>query len=211
MLYFLLFLGVVLSIFIWRKKQPVVPTLMDTPTRKGTVGIVPVHVVDNELYILLGRESAKADAHKAYQFSEFGGATIKNQTFLHNLLREAYEESCGLLHFQEEEILKNSQIFYLDRNNRDIFYVMHPVLKALTNKEFKAAQKKFTDIKYHEKDEIEWICLSDLLKYKTYLSGGFCVKNIDGKSIRIKIRPYFWNDFILTLKQCYDSVTKRSV
>ncbi|CAO4848012.1 MAG: hypothetical protein CNLJKLNK_00753 [Holosporales bacterium] len=201
MLYFLLLLGVVLLIFVWNKKSFDHPTLMHMPKRKGTVGIVPFQIVDHDVYILLGRESAKADAHKAYQFSEFGGATIKNKTFMHNLLREAYEESCGLLDLQEGEILKNGQIFYLNRNHRDIFYVMQPVSSAFTNHQFKNAQKNFTDIKFHEKDEIEWICLSDLLRYKTYLEGGFSVKNREGKRIRIKIRPFFWDDFITIIRQ----------
>lgn len=176
-----------------------IPKITDHPRYKGTVGLLLYTIYKNDIYILLGRESADADTSKAFQFSEFGGATLKNQTFMENLLREAKEESCGLINMDQQDILKNGKIFYVKNKKRDIFYVLVKSDYAFNNEDFLKNRKTNTDRKFLEKDQVQWLLLKDLLAYDSYEKEGFTVNNIDGHVLRIKIRPFFWNDCLSNL------------
>lgn len=201
---FLFLLLVPYRVWLEAAREAVLPTLSDYPMGKGTVGLVLYKIKDQDVYVLLGRERSDTHKKKALQFCELGGATVKEQSFMENLLREAYEESCGLANLKKEDVIEKGNILYIRKNDRDIFYVTQPCSFSFSSKDFVIEREKYSSVDdkecFLEKDDFQWIRLRDLFAYNTYAEEGFSVQNMDGQEMRIKLRRYFWDDYICKIK-----------
>lgn len=207
-IYFLFLLIVPFKIWTEITHEVLKPSLRDFPRGKATVGTILYTISNKEIYILLGQESFNSRRFDAGKFSDLGGSTNLNQTFLENIKRELYEESCGVLSLTSEEILKG-RVFYLNRkkrknpidSGRDIFYLAIALKKAIPSAHFMKKRTELSMQKNHsdaflEKDRFEWVKLKPLLQYQQYLEDGFMTQNIAGHNMRISLRRFFWEDCI---------------
>jgi hypothetical protein len=208
-LYFLFLLIIPFKIWSEITHEVLRPTLTDFPRGKATVGAVLYILANKEIYILLGQESLDTGRKDAGTFSDLGGSTNPDQTFVDNVQRELYEESCGLINLPSEYLLKNGKVFYLNHKKnvhpsdagRDIFYIAIPIDTPLSpacfrKKRLELLNQEKSDFHkaFLEKDRFEWINLDSLLKYTSYLEDGFMVTNLAGENIRIILRKFFWDD-----------------
>lgn len=141
-------------------------------------GILPTTIYKNKLYFLFGKENKYEKS--APGFSDFGGGTDKNETFLETAAREACEELTGFLGTYDDiyKILTKGT-YNIDYNqNNHSTYRMHifsfPFDKHLpfyynNNQHF--LQKNLDPniikkSKIFEKEYIEWICIDDIIERK---------------------------------------------
>jgi 8-oxo-dGTP pyrophosphatase MutT (NUDIX family) len=160
-------------------------------------GILPTTIHNNKLYFLFGKENKYEDS--APGFSDFGGGTDNNETFLETALREAGEELTGFLGSKTEikQLFKPGtyNIDYLAKNDTHQKYRMHifyypynEYLPFYYNNNQKFLQTHLTpeiikNSKIFEKEEIRWICIDDM------------------KRMRPKFRSYFQNIIDIILKE----------
>ena len=161
-------------------------------------GILPTTIHNGKLYFLFGKENKYEDS--APGFSDFGGGTDNNETFLNTAIREAGEELTGFLG-NDKDIKKllsrgTYNIDYNSNNNKHSTYRMHifpyeynVMLPFFYNNNQRFLQKHlspkiFKTTKIFEKAEIRCICIDDL------------------KIMRPKFRSYFRNiiDIIIEKK-----------
>lgn len=161
-------------------------------------GILPAAIHNGKLYFLFGKEGKYEDS--APGFSDFGGGTDNNETFLQTAVREAGEELTGFLGNDTDiqKMLSNCGTYNIDyRCDSHKPYRMHIFpyeynewLPFYYNNNQRFLQKRLSsDIlknsKIFEKAEIKWICVDELAKMRT------------------KFRSYFQNiiDSILLQKE----------
>ena len=80
-------------------------------------GILPTTIHNNKLHFLFGKENKFADTPG---WSDFGGGTDHNETFMKTALREATEELTGFLGDGvdiKNHIKKNGGIFKIEHDN----------------------------------------------------------------------------------------------
>ena len=164
-------------------------------------GILPTSIVNGKLYFLFGKENKYADTPG---WSDFGGGTDNNESFMETALREGSEELTGYL--GDKQDLKNilSKGTYIIQNDEK--YKMYlfaleydPNLPYYYNNNYKFLDKKLDPTiikksKIFEKSEIRWICIDDLIKMKN------------------QFRTYFQNKIYIILKdkkKIYDFIQKR--
>jgi len=150
-------------------------------------GILPTTIYNGKLYFLFGKESKYEDS--APGFSDFGGGTDYNETFLETAVREAEEEFTGFLGNSVDirKMLKKGtyNIDYTSINSNHKTYRMHIFpfeynewLPFFYNNNQHFLQKKlppkiFKTTKIFEKSEIKWICVDELAKMKSQFRSYF--------------------------------------
>jgi hypothetical protein len=137
-------------------------------------GILPTTIYKNKLYFLFGKENKYADTPG---FSDFGGGTEKNESYLQTAIREGGEELTGFLGSDEElsKMLKKRGTYNI---NNDGDYRMHiffmkydEALPHYYNNNQRFIQKRLDPAiikktKIFEKAEIRWFCIDELLPRK---------------------------------------------
>jgi len=137
-------------------------------------GILPTTIYKNKLYFLFGKENKYADTPG---FSDFGGGTEKNESYLQTAIREGGEELTGFLGSDEElsKMLKKRGTYNI---NNDGDYRMHiffmkydEALPHYYNNNQCFLQKRLDPetikkTKIFEKAEIRWFCVDELLARK---------------------------------------------
>jgi 8-oxo-dGTP pyrophosphatase MutT (NUDIX family) len=161
-------------------------------------GILPTTIYNGKLYFLFGKENKYEKS--APGFSDFGGGTDNNETFLQTAIREGGEELTGFLGSKKDiqKMLHKHGTYNIDYKSgkfstyrTHIFpYKYNEWLPYYYNNNQRFIQEHLSaDIikstKIFEKAEIKWVCVDDL------------------KKMRSKFRPYFQNivDIILREKE----------
>jgi len=136
-------------------------------------GILPTTIHKNKLYFLFGKENKYADTPG---FSDFGGGTDNQESFLKTAIREGTEELTGFLGTREEleKKIKKQGTYNIDFAK----YRMHilpmeydELLPFYYNNNQKFLQEKLNPkmiekSKIFEKEEIKWVPVDELLKMK---------------------------------------------
>lgn len=140
-------------------------------------GILPTTIHNNKLYFLFGKEGKFEDS--APGFSDFGGGTDNNESFLETAIREGGEELTGFLGSDQDvkKMLTRHGNYTIDHNSdghkpyrTHIFpFVYDEYLPYYYNNNQRFLQKRlpenvFKTTKIFEKAEIRWICVDDLKK-----------------------------------------------
>ncbi len=140
--------------------------------------ILPVTIYKGKLYFLFGKERA-IDENPGW--SDFGGGTDNNESYLQTAIREGGEELTGFLGSDADikHLLTRYGTFDVDYKSTGygIFRVhLFPMeydeyLSHYYNNNQKFLQKRLNpkiirDSKIFEKEEIRWICVDDIMKMK---------------------------------------------
>jgi 8-oxo-dGTP pyrophosphatase MutT (NUDIX family) len=160
-------------------------------------GILPTTIHNGKLYFLFGKEGKYEDS--APGFSDFGGGTDNNESFLETAIREAGEEFTGFLGNDNDirKMLKNGTYDIDYKTDGHETYRMHIFpfeynewLPYYYNNNQQFLQKRLNpkvlkNSKIFEKAKIRWVPVNDL------------------KSMRPQFRSYFKNiiDMILSQKE----------
>lgn len=137
-------------------------------------GILPTTIHNNKLYFLFGKENKYADTPG---FSDFGGGTEKNESYLQTAIREGGEELTGFLGNDDElsKMLKKRGTYNInnDGNYRmHIFFMKYDeALPRYYNNNQRFIQNRLDPAiikktKIFEKAEIRWFCIDELLPKK---------------------------------------------
>ena len=160
-------------------------------------GILPTTIHNGKLYFLFGKEGKYEDS--APGFSDFGGGTDNNESFLETAIREAGEEFTGFLGNDNDirKMLKNGTYDIDYKTDGHETYRMHIFpfeynewLPYYYNNNQQFLQKRLNpkvlkNSKIFEKAKIRWVTVNNL------------------KSMRPQFRSYFKNiiDMILSQKE----------
>jgi hypothetical protein len=142
-------------------------------------GILPTTIHNNKLFFLFGKENQYEDS--APGFSDFGGGTDDQESYLETAIREAGEELTGFLGSDNDvkQMLKKHGTYNIDyKTGGHKNYRMHifPMVydEALVhyyNNNAKFLQKRLEpsvikSTKIFEKAEIRWICVDDIIQMR---------------------------------------------
>jgi 8-oxo-dGTP pyrophosphatase MutT (NUDIX family) len=142
-------------------------------------GVLPTTIHKGKLYLLFGKENEYEDFQDGY--SDFGGGTDNNESFLETAVREGTEEITGFLGSFEDvrKMLKKHGTFNIDYSSEThstyrthIFPMEYDEqLPFYYNNNQRFLQKKLDpkvirESKIFEKQEIRWICADDLMKMR---------------------------------------------
>lgn len=143
-------------------------------------GILPTSIHNGKLYFLFGKENQYEDS--ANGFSDFGGGTDNNETYLETAIREGGEELTGFLGSDNDlkKMLKKHGTYTIDydSNSHHKIYRMHifyfeydEKLPFYYNNNQKFLQKRLDPniikkSKIFEKEEIRWVCVDDIIKMR---------------------------------------------
>ena len=161
-------------------------------------GILPSTIHNRKLYFLFGKEGKYEDS--APGFSDFGGGTDNDESFLETAVREGGEELTGFLGNDNDihKMLSKCGTYNIDyKTDGHKTYRMHifpfeynEMLPHYYNNNQRFLQKRLDPkvlktSKIFEKAEIKWVCINDL------------------KKMRPQFRSYFQNiiDMILNEKE----------
>jgi hypothetical protein len=143
-------------------------------------GILPTTIYKNKLYFLFGKENKYEDT--APGFSDFGGGTDNNETYMETAIREGGEELTGFLGTDVElkKMLEKYGTYNIDNKTPSgSIYRIHifpmgydPLLPFYYNNNQRFLQKRLDSevikkTKIFEKEEIRWICIDELKKMKS--------------------------------------------
>ena len=171
-------------------------------------GILPTTIHNGKLYFLFGKEGKYEDS--APGFSDFGGGTDNNESFLETASREAGEEFTGFLGNDADirKMLRAHGTYTIDhKTDGHQTYRMHIFpfeynhwLPYYYNNNQRFLQKRlppavFKTTKIFEKAEIRWVCVDDL------------------KKMRPQFRSYFQNvvDMMLNQKDSINSFIEKGL
>jgi hypothetical protein len=142
-------------------------------------GILPTTIFKNKLYFLFGRENKYEDT--APGFSDFGGGTDNNETYMETAIREGGEELTGFLgsDLELKKMLERHGTYQIDNKTPSgSIYRIHifpmaydPLLPFYYNNNQRFIQKRLDPAvikktKIFEKEEIRWMCIDELKKMK---------------------------------------------
>jgi len=171
-------------------------------------GILPTTIHNGKLYFLFGKENKYEDS--APGFSDFGGGTDNNETYLETAIREAGEEFTGFLGSDSDvrKLLKRYGTYIIDhKTDGHKTYRMHIFpfeynhwLPLYYNNNQRFLQKRLDPnviktSKIFEKAEIRWVCVDDI------------------KKMRPEFRSYFQTivDMMLNQKESIQTFIERSL
>ena len=141
--------------------------------------ILPTTIYKNKLYFLFGKER---DIDDTPGWSDFGGGTDNNETYLETAVREGGEEMTGFLGNDKEirHMLTKYGTYNIDyQSNGHSVYRVHifpmkydELLPHYYNNNQRFLQKRLDkkvirDSKIFEKAEIRWVCVDELLKMQS--------------------------------------------
>jgi hypothetical protein len=142
-------------------------------------GILPTTIHKGKLYFLFGKEGKYEDS--APGFSDFGGGTDNNESFLKTAIREAGEEFTGFLGNDNEvrKMLRKCGTYNIDhKSDGHDTYRMHIFpfeynewLPYYYNNNQRFLQKRlppkvFKTTKIFEKAEIRWVSIDELKRMR---------------------------------------------
>ena len=142
-------------------------------------GILPTTIYNNKLYFLFGKENKYEDT--APGFSDFGGGTDNNETYMETAIREGCEELTGFLGTEQDvkKMLERNGTYNIDNKTpHGSIYRIHifPMnydakLPFYYNNNQQFLQKRLDPhvikkTKIFEKEEIRWICIDEIKKMK---------------------------------------------
>lgn len=170
-------------------------------------GILPTTIHNGKLYFLFGKEGKYEDS--APGFSDFGGGTDNNESYLETAVREGGEELTGFLGSDADvrHLLRKHGTYTIDHKSdgynpyrTHIFpFEYNEWLPYYYNNNQRFLQKRlppkvFKTTCIFEKAEIRWVCVDDL------------------KKMRPQFRSYFQNivDMMLNQKESIKSFIERS-
>jgi 8-oxo-dGTP pyrophosphatase MutT (NUDIX family) len=143
-------------------------------------GILPTSIYKGKLYFLFGKENKYADTPG---WSDFGGGTDNNETFLQTAMREGSEELTGFLGDKSSiKSLLSKSFYYLDNKPSYRMFLLpyqyDPMLPFYYNNNHKYIEEKLDKeiikkSKIFEKCEIKWVCIDDLNKMKNKVRSYF--------------------------------------
>lgn len=141
-------------------------------------GILPTTIHNNKLYFLFGKENKYADTPG---WSDIGGGTDNDETFMQTAMREGAEELTGFLGMENDikKLLTRYGTYNIDWGSLSgKTYRMHifpmafdPMLPVYYNNNHKFIERKLSatmvkNSKIFEKDEIRWVCIDDIPKMR---------------------------------------------
>jgi len=136
-------------------------------------GILPLASYKGKLYFLFSRESKYIKYKDSGLWSDFGGGADKGESFFDTAVREAWEESMGIMGSKKDikYILNNYTIDTIEINGYKTYIVMmkynKEIIKLFDNYYNNALIKhkdKIGKNGLYEKDKIIWIELNELKK-----------------------------------------------
>ena len=142
-------------------------------------GILPITIYNGKIYFLFGKENKYENFECGW--SDFGGGTDTNETFIETACREGSEELTGFLGSASDikKMLKHPYVIdYKDVSGKHNIYRTHifplkydPYLTFYYNNNQQFLQKYLDpkiikSSKIFEKEEIKWVCITDLKKMK---------------------------------------------
>ena len=151
-------------------------------------GILPTTIHNNKLYFLFGKENKYADTPG---WSDIGGGTDNNETFMQTAMREGAEELTGFLGMENDikKLLTRYGTYNIDWSSLGgKTYRMHifprafdPMLPVYYNNNHKFIERKLStnmikNSKIFEKDEIRWVCIDDIPKMRKKFRSYFQTK-----------------------------------
>jgi len=143
-------------------------------------GILPTTIHKNKLYFLFGKENKYEDT--APGFSDFGGGSDDNETYIQTAIREGGEELTGFLGSDSDlkKMLERHGTYNIDnKSGKNKIYRVHlfPMeydekLPFYYNNNQRFLQKRLDPevikkTKIFEKEEIRWICIDELKDMKS--------------------------------------------
>jgi len=137
--------------------------------------ILPVALVNNELYFLFGKENKYEDSAKGW--SDFGGGVEKGDTPFQTALREGSEELTGFLGDSKQlakRIKQNGGFYHIEHNDYHVHivpwnYDANLVQYYNDNHAFlwkRMNHKQLCKTKLFEKVIIDWFPLQDIVNRK---------------------------------------------
>lgn len=142
-------------------------------------GILPTTIHRGKLYFLFGKENEFEDS--AHGFSDFGGGTDNNESFIETAIRESCEELTGFLGNESDirNLLKKYGTYNIDyKSEKYSVYRMHifpfeynEYLPYFFNNNRSFLKKRLDSnvikkSKIFEKEEIKWVCIDDIQKMR---------------------------------------------
>jgi len=142
-------------------------------------GILPTTIHKNKLYFLFGKENKYEDT--APGFSDFGGGSDNDETYIQTAIREGGEELTGFLGSDADlkKMLEKHGTYNIDnKSGKNKIYRVHlfPMeydekLPFYYNNNQRFLQKRLDPsvikkTKIFEKEEIRWICIDELKDMK---------------------------------------------
>ena len=143
-------------------------------------GILPTTIHNGKLYFLFGKEGKYEDT--APGFSDFGGGTDNNESYIETAVREGGEELTGFLGNDSDirKMLRANGTYNIDfKTDGHGIYRTHIFpfeynywLPHYYNNNHRFLDKRlspkiFKTTKIFEKSEIRWICVDDLKKMRS--------------------------------------------
>ena len=140
-------------------------------------GILPTTIHNNKIYFLFGKENQYADTPG---WSDIGGGTDNNESFLETASREGMEELTGFLGMEKDirALLTKHGSYKLEFGEPHRRYRVHifpmkydPNLPVYYNNNHRFLERKLSknlikNSKIFEKEEIKWICVDDIPKMR---------------------------------------------
>lgn len=140
-------------------------------------GILPTTIHNNKIYFLFGKENQYADTPG---WSDIGGGTDNNESFLETASREGMEELTGFLGMEKDirSLLTKNGSYKVEFGEPHRRYRVHifpmkydPNLPIYYNNNHRFLERKLSknlikNSKIFEKEEIKWICVDDIPKMR---------------------------------------------
>jgi len=135
-------------------------------------GVLPTAIYKNKLYFLFGKENQYADTPG---WSDFGGGTDNNETYLQTAIREGTEETTGFFGDDLRHLLSRGGTYQITNNETYKMFLFaynyDIMLPFYYNNNQRFLQKRLDPSilkksKIFEKSEIRWICIDDLSKMR---------------------------------------------
>lgn len=140
-------------------------------------GILPTTIHNNKLYFLFGKENQYADTPG---WSDIGGGTDNNESFLETASREGMEELTGFLGMEKDvrSLLTKHGSYKVDFGEPNRRYRVHifpmkydPNLPVYYNNNHRFLERKLSknlikNSKIFEKEEIKWIEVNQIPKMR---------------------------------------------
>ena len=164
-------------------------------------GILPTTIYKNKLYFLFGKENKYEDT--APGFSDFGGGSDNDETYIETAIREGGEELTGFLGSDADlkKMLERHGTYNIDnKSGKNQIYRVHlfPMeydekLPYYYNNNQRFLQKRlYPDVikktKIFEKEEIRWFSIDEMKSMKSQFRFFFppIIEKINNEKVAIK-------------------------
>ncbi|MDF2965933.1 MAG: hypothetical protein K0Q51_1321 [Rickettsiaceae bacterium] len=173
-----------------------------------SVGVLMYRVLDNRVYVLLGRDNTLLkDLSRAGKYCTLGGFAKKEFTYAENMRIEVQEESLGLIKPSTDYIVEKSA-FLMKKSDakkrgdfRRVMYALIPAgenfyIPASSLNELRQKQSASLPAAEAKKDYFLWLDLEELIDGVNKRSMIISAHDIEGQSHKVKLAKFFIDDFI---------------